>query len=152
MKFDEYRMYDATGLAQLVAAGEVTSGELVDLAVARAVEVNPAINAVIQWQEDAARARAQGPLSGPMAGVPFLLKDLGQAQAGIVETCGSRSMADAVATETDTVVQRWLDAGVVVIGRTNVPEFGAKGITESELHGPARNPWDTDRTPGGSSG
>lgn len=125
MRFDEYRAHDATGLAQLVASGDVTAAELVEVAIARAREVDPTLNALVQWQEDAARVRAAGALSGPMAGVPFLLKDLFQAQAGIVETSGSRSGASSRPRVTDTVVQRWLDAGVVVLGRTAVPEFGA---------------------------
>ncbi|KIQ19872.1 amidase [Rhodococcus sp. MEB064] len=152
MRFDEYRGHDSTGLADLVRSGEVTSAELVDVAIARAEEVDPALGALANRQFDDARARVRGTLAGPMAGVPFLLKDLYQAQAGIVETCGSRSLASSVPTETDTVVQRWLDAGVVVIGRTTVPEFGSKGVTEPDLHGPARNPWALDRSPGGSSG
>lgn len=152
MRFDEYRAHDATGLAQLVASGDVTAAELVEVAIMRAREVDPTLNALVQWQEDAARVRAAGALSGPMAGVPFLLKDLFQAQAGIVETSGSRSGASSRPRVTDTVVQRWLDAGVVVLGRTAVPEFGAKGVTEPQAHGATRNPWDPARTPGGSSG
>ncbi|MGW5268676.1 amidase [Rhodococcus sp. NPDC003994] len=152
MKFEEYRRYDALGLAELVRNGEVTSGELVEVALDRAHRTHAALNAVVQWQDDDARSRSRTALSGPFAGVPFLLKDLAQAQAGVVETAGSRAYRDTRAAETDTVVQRWLDSGLVVIGRTAVPEFGAKGVTESDLFGPTRNPWDTTRSPGGSSG
>lgn len=152
MRFDEYRDLDATSLAAAVRAGEVTPAELLTLARERAREVNPALNAIVSWQDAAADARAAGPLAGPMAGVPFLIKDLHQQQEGVPGTEGSRSCVGRVAAETDTIVQRWLDSGVVPFGRTNVPEFGAKGVTESDLHGPCRNPWDTARTPGGSSG
>jgi Asp-tRNA(Asn)/Glu-tRNA(Gln) amidotransferase A subunit family amidase len=84
--------------------------------------------------------------------VPFLLKDLGQDLEGYPTSGGSRSLSTTPATENATVVQRWLDAGLVVFGKTNTPEFGAKGVTESHLFGPARNPWNTEHTPGGSSG
>ncbi len=84
--------------------------------------------------------------------MPFLIKDLHQDYAGHPTSGGSRSLAKVVAGEHATVVQRWIDAGLVIFGKTNTPEFGAKGITEPELFGPARNPWDLGRTPGGSSG
>ncbi len=80
--------------------------------------------------------------------MPFLVKDLGQEYAGFPTSNGSRSLVDDVATEHALVTQRFLDAGLVVFGKTNTPEFGAKGITESELWGPARNPWHTGHTPG----
>ena len=152
MRPEEYSQHDATGLAELVAAKEVMAGELLAAARARADAVDPALNAVVRRTDAHADGRLAGDLQGPFAGVPFLLKDLSQELAGEVVSMGSRAFADVRAQETATVVQRWLDAGLVVFGRTNTPEFGAKGITESELLGPARNPWDTTRTPGGSSG
>nr|WP_306239539.1 amidase [Ornithinimicrobium cryptoxanthini] len=89
---------------------------------------------------------------GPFSGVPFLLKDLGQYVAGQACSDGSRSLVGLPRSETGTAVQRWLDSGLVIFGRTNTPEFGAKGVTEPAVYGPARNPWNTDHTPGGSSG
>lgn len=152
MRFDEFRRHDALGLADLVSGGEVSPVELLDVAVQRADSVNPALNAVVRRMDGQARARATGELTGPFAGVPFLLKDLGQDYRGIPTSGGSRPLAGLPAPEHATVVQRWLDAGLVVFGKTNTPEFGAKGTTEPELFGPARNPWDTSRSPGGSSG
>ncbi|WP_320669999.1 amidase [Patulibacter defluvii] len=154
MQDDEYQRHDGLALAGLVADGQVTARELLDAARARAAAVGPRINAIVADLDGQADARAapDAGLEGPFAGVPFLIKDLGQDYAGVPTSGGSRSLAAIPAAEHATVVQRWLDAGLVIFGKTNTPEFGAKGITEPELFGPARNPWDTDRTPGGSSG
>ncbi len=154
MNGEEYREHDGLGLAELVARGDVTAGELLAAARERAAAVNPRINAIVRPMDAEADARvADGAaLAGPFAGVPFLIKDLGQDYAGLPTSWGSRSLASLPAAEHSTVVQRWLDAGLVIFGKTNAPEFGAKGITEPELFGPARNPWDLSRTPGGSSG
>jgi amidase len=152
MDFTEYLSYDAVGLAELVAAREVSAAELLALARERAGEVNPHINAIVREMRSEADARVAGTLAGPFAGVPFLIKDLAQEYAGVPTSSGSRALATLPAAEHATVVQRWLDAGLVIFGKTNCPEFGAKGITEPDLFGPARNPWALDRTPGGSSG
>jgi Asp-tRNA(Asn)/Glu-tRNA(Gln) amidotransferase A subunit family amidase len=149
---EEYLTHDATALASLVAKGEVTAAELLALARARRDQVNPAVNAVVADLGDVADERAAERLEGPFAGVPFLVKDLAQEYAGFPTSAGSRALAGDVATEHALVTQRFLDAGLVVFGKTNTPEFGAKAVTEAELFGPARNPWDTSRTPGGSSG
>ncbi|AKS36104.1 amidase [Mycolicibacterium goodii] len=146
MNFDEYRTFDATGLAELVAAGEVTAAELLEVARARAAAVNPKINAIV------ADVPPAGATAGPFAGVPFLIKDLGQDYKGLPTSRGCRALKSIPVTEHATVVQRWLDAGLVIFGKTNTPEFGAKGITEPEVWGPTRNPWDLGRTSGGSSG
>ncbi|AZG46460.1 amidase [Gordonia insulae] len=153
MNLDEYRRHDATALAELVATGEVTPPELLALARRRADAVNPRLNAIVRRMDDTADARAaDGGLSGPFAGVPFLIKDLAQEYKGYPTSSGSRSLSRHVAPEHSTVVRRFLDAGLVIFGKTNTPEFGAKGVTEPDLWGPARNPWNTDHTPGGSSG
>ncbi|CAN5363022.1 amidase [soil metagenome] len=144
----DYSTYDAVGLAELVSTKQVTAGELLAAAQARAAEVNPRINAIVTDVVPPDPAAA----TGVLAGVPFLVKDLHQDLAGYPTSGGSRSMAGVVAAETTTVVQRWLDAGLLVFGKNNTPEFGAKGVTEPALFGPARNPWNTDHTPGGSSG
>lgn len=148
MNFDEYRAYDATGLAKLVADNEVTPAELLALARDRAAAVNPRINAIVREVPVASPDGA----GGPFAGVPFLIKDLAQDYAGLPTSAGSRALKSAVATEHSAVVQRWIDAGLTIFGKTNTPEFGAKGITEPVAWGPARNPWDLARSPGGSSG
>jgi amidase len=148
MDFEEYRTYDATGLAGLVTAKEVSATELLTLARERAAAVNPLINAIVRDVP----ASPSDELSGPFAGVPFLIKDLVQDYAGLPTSAGSRALMSAPAPAHATIVQRWIDSGLVIFGKTNTPEFGAKGITEPEAWGPARNPWDLTRTPGGSSG
>jgi amidase len=148
VKFDEYRSYDATGLAKLVADKEVSAAELLALAQERAAAVNPLINAMVRDVP----ASPSDELSGPFAGVPFLIKDIAQDYAGLPSSQGSRSLMSLPVAEHATVVQRWIDAGLVIFGKTNLPEFGAKAICEPVAWGPARNPWDPARTPGGSSG
>ena len=132
----------------------MTAAELLAAARARTAAVNPRINAVVRRLDAEADARAGAPetLRGPFAGVPFLIKDLAQDYAGLPTSSGSRSLASLPMPEHATVVERWLGAGLVIFGKTNTPEFGAKGITESELLGPARNPWNLAHTTGGSSG
>ncbi len=148
MDYSEYSKHDAVGLAALVRAGDVKPDELLSVARERAEEVNGRINAIVRELEPP----AAGGEDAPFHGVPFLVKDLYQDIAGQVTSNGSRAYGTHRAVETSATVQRWLDAGLQVFGQTNTPEFGAKGITESWQLGPARNPWDTDHTPGGSSG
>lgn len=150
MKFEEYRREDAVGLAALVARTEVTPAELLEAAVSRMAEVNPKINAVVQDLSEAARKAPAA--SGRFAGVPFLLKDLGASLAGTRTTRGSRLYADSVAEADSALVGLYKAAGLSILGKTNTPEFGLWPVTESELLGPCRNPWDTTRTSGGSSG
>ncbi|KAF0806433.1 amidase [Alcanivorax sp. S71-1-4] len=154
MHFEEYRKLDGLALAALVDRGEVTPAELLELAIARAEQVNPALNGLIIPLYEQARRRAGQHLSGPFAGVPMLVKDLFQEMAGAPHYLGNRALKQIGrrATEDSELVRRWLDAGVIIFGRTNTPEFGAKGITEPLAWGATRNPWHTDHTPGGSSG
>lgn len=152
MDYAEYRAYDAVGLAALVDKGEVSAAELLTVASARAEDVDGRVGAIVRPMHDEARARAAGPLSGPFAGVPFLIKDLGQHYAGLPTAAGTGPLADVPAEQHSEVVRRWLDAGLVVFGKTSTPEFGAKAITEPVAGPTARNPWDLTRTPGGSSG
>jgi amidase len=152
MEDSEYAGLDGLGLAERIAAGEVTAQEVVEAAQRRARAVNPKINAIVRSMDAEAAARLKEPLEGPFAGVPFLIKDLGQEYAGLPSSAGCRALSTTPMPAHSTVVQRWLDAGLVIFGKTNTPEFGAKGVTESELFGPARNPFDLDRTTGGSSG
>ncbi|WP_445258642.1 amidase [Nocardioides aurantiacus] len=147
-----YRDHDAVGLAALVRAGETTPEELLAAARARAAEVNPRINAIVRDVDPPAPQGPEPDGGRPFAGVPFLLKDLHQDLAGIPTSGGSRALARVPAAETAEVVRRWVEAGLVVFGKTNSPEFGAKGVTEPHLFGATRNPWHTDHTPGGSSG
>lgn len=143
---------DATEQARLVREGEVSALELVDAAISR-IDSAPELNVLVHAAFDAARATAAGPRrEGPLAGVPFLLKDLGEPQAGLPERMGSRALRDHIATDTAWTVERYLAAGLIVCGRTNTPEFGNHCATEPSLFGPTLNPWSPDRSPGGSSG
>lgn len=152
MTEDEYVQLDALGLAARVSGGDVSPADLLQLARARADVLNSRINAICLRLDDHADRQLAGPLSGPFAGVPFLLKDLHQHIAGVPTSAGCRALANHPAPQTSTVVERWRDAGLVIFGKTTTPEFGSKGVTEAELFGPTRNPWNLDRTPGGSSG
>ncbi|WP_197022466.1 amidase [Saccharomonospora piscinae] len=152
IEYGEYRRYDAVGLAELVARREVSPAELLETAMLRADQVNGRLNAIVYPMHEIARRRAATELSGPFAGVPFLLKDLKQDYAGVPTGSGTRALRGHVAARHSEVVQRWLDAGLVPFGRTATPEFGTKGITESAATGASRNPWNLDHTPGGSSG
>ena len=150
MDFEDYRRHDAVGLAGLVARREVSASELLDTAAARMAEVNPKINAVTLDLTERARAETVGP--GALCGVPFLLKDLGATLAGTPTTAGSRLFAGAEAGADSALTAAYKGAGLSIFGKTNTPEFGLWPVTESELLGVCRNPWDLSRTPGGSSG
>src|SRR5438105_7754100 len=147
---------DGTEQARLVREGQVTPVELVDAAIERIERTNGALNAVVtplfdRARDEAARIDGRHP-SVPFAGVPFLLKDLGASFGGVRQTAGSRFLADHVAASDSELTARLKRAGLIVVGKTNTPEFGILGTTEPELFGPSRNPWDLDRSVGGSSG
>ena len=152
MKSSEYLQHDAVGLAECVARGETTAAELLDLALRQSAAAQPMTNAICRLMEGEARAQLKKPLTGPFAGVPFLIKDCAQDYAGLPTTYGSRSMQRAVAREHSHVVRRYLEAGLLIFGKTNLPEFALKGVSDSQLFGRACNPWNFDHTPGGSSG
>ncbi|HUF89243.1 MAG TPA: amidase family protein [Gemmatimonadota bacterium] len=144
---------DATTQADLVRRGEVTPLELIDAAIARIERGNPTLNAVVTPTFPKARETARGELpDGPFRGVPFLLKDLSAAWKGVRMTSGSAFLADYAPPVDSVLVERYRAAGLVFLGKTNCPEFGFLPTTEPALHGPTRNPWDLDRSPGGSSG
>lgn len=150
---DETALMDATSQAELVRKGELLPLELVDAAIERIESLNPKLNAVVTPLFDRAREVAKGPLpQGPFTGVPFLLKDLLAALAGARLTMGSRLMMNFSSPEHSELVRRLKRAGLIVLGKTNTPEFGILPTTEPKLFGPTRNPWDPERTPGGSSG
>jgi len=152
--FAEYENHDALGLAGLVRRKEVTPGELLEAAIERVEARNPAINAVVMKLYDYGRkAIADGLPDGPFRGVPFLMKDLTSAVAGVRMTRGSRFFADTPPADTDSEhVKRLRRAGLVIFGRTNTCELGLSLTCEPQLHGPTRNPWDVTRISGGSSG
>ena len=155
MAFKEYAEYDGLGLAALVASGQVTPEELAEEAIGRIEKHNPQLNAVIHTMyaqgRDAAR-RMTGRHGGRFHGVPFLLKDILGNYAGVPTTCGARFMVDMPAAQDDTLVVRFKAAGLVPLGKTNVPEFGLLPITESVLYGACHNPWSLEHSTGGSSG
>ncbi len=146
---------DATAQADLVRSGEVSPAELVEAAIDRCERVNPEINAVIHPLYEEGRAAAANSLpDGPFKGVPFLLKDLGAAFAGQPLHMGTRVLKEAgFKAPVDTfLAQRFRAAGLVTIGKTNTPELGILPTTEPDAYGATRNPWNLERTPGGSSG
>jgi amidase len=146
---------DATAQAELVSSGEATPAELMDAAIARAEQVNPEINAIIHDLAAPAREKAAGELpDGPFKGVPFLLKDLGAANAGEPLNMGMQVLKDANfhSPIDTTLAQRFREAGLITMGKTNTPELGIVATTEPKAWGATRNPWDTSRSPGGSSG
>ncbi len=144
---------DATAQAELVSKKEVRPIELVEAAIARIEKVNPQLNAVITEMYDLARDTAARELpEGPFTGVPFLLKDLQAAYEGVRMTAGSKYLRDFTPNGDSELVKRYKRAGLIVIGKTNTPELGILPTTEPELTGRTRNPWDTTRATGGSSG
>jgi len=151
MKLSEYAAHDATGLARLVASGEVTPEELAGTALDGVHKVNERLNAIVSILEQPYR-EWQGKARGPFHGVPFFMKDLGAGIAGIPQENGSRFSAGLVFPRTTNFAQSVLDAGFQVLGRTTCPEFGLTLTTESVARGITRNPWDTERIAGGSSG
>ncbi|MCX6082753.1 MAG: amidase [Chloroflexi bacterium] len=151
--FPEYAKYDGLGLADLVRKKEVSAVELVDEAIQRIEAHNPQLNAVVTKLYDTARDAASKSLpDSPFAGVPFLIKDLMATIAGVPTSSGNKLWKNIPAKVDSELVQRWKKAGVIILGKTNTPEFGLTPYTEPGAFGAAHNPWDLSRTPGGSSG
>jgi amidase len=142
---------DATAQAELVRRGEVRPDELVQSAVERIERLNPELNAVVAtWYDEALAAALSA--TGPFAGVPFLLKDLVVEMAGTRLTEGSVYLRDHVSSVDSALVTRLRSAGLLIVGRSNAPEFGMVPTVEPVLYGPTRNPWDVTRSTSGSSG
>ncbi|RYH09172.1 amidase [Tropicimonas sp. IMCC6043] len=154
ISLDDFDTYDATALADLVSRGEVSPGELLDTALERVQAVNGEINAVVMLAEEVARKKiAAGLPDGPLRGVPFLLKDLGAEAIDYPCNNGSRLFAKTVYARDSAIYARLAAMGLVIFGRTTAPEGGIGPATEAAVYGgPTRNPWNTGRTPGGSSG
>lgn len=150
----------AVELVKKIRSGELTASEAVEESLECIERLNPLVNAVITRLDDAARLRAneldiaasKGQLVGPLHGVPVLVKDLFDPVAGVRNTMGFVGTLDYVPQETASHIQRLIDAGAVIIGKTNVPEFGHKGVTDNQLFGPTCCPFDLARNAGGSSG
>jgi amidase len=148
----DYVRADATSLAQMVRAREVSPAELLETAATQLERLNPLLNAVNLPMLDIARKRVQQPLSGALAGVPVLIKDAVQDYAGLPTSYGSRGFRNIIPKRHSVVVQRLLDAGAVIFGKTNTPELALKGVTDPAAFGVTKNPWDLSRSSGGSSG
>ena len=144
---------DATALhlAAALRAKELSSVELVDACLAAVDARNPELNAVIWRDDDEADARLAAGDPAPFLGVPIPVKDLNRA-AGQPCTYGSNGAPDGVADESDLSIEKLVEGGFVLCGRTATPEFGVITATETARYGITRNPWDTERSPGGSSG
>jgi len=142
---------DATGVAAAIRDGQITATEALDAAIARAERVNGQLNFIATPLYDAAHARAGAALSGPFAGVPTLIKDL-MPMTGVPTKYGSRAFAENVAEEQPPYMDALLAAGLVPFGKSTTPEFGLTATTEPMLGGATKNPWDTTRSCGGSSG
>jgi amidase len=153
MPLECYDELDGLGLADLVKKREVSALELVEAAIERIERHNPVLNAVVYKAYDEARQVASAPLpDGPFEGVPFLIKDLGAQVRGWPRTSGS-NYAQVAADEADSeLVRRYRASGVVLLGKTNTPEFGIPGVTNSERLGASGNPWNPEHISGGSSG
>ncbi len=156
MVFKEYASFDGMGLAELVRKGEVTAADLVEEAIARIEKHNPTLNAVIykmyeQGREAAKRQPAAG-RGGPFQGVPFLLKDILGDYEGVPTTSAVRLLQKVPAAWDAALTRRFKRAGLIPLGKTNVPEIGTMPTTESTLYGPAHSPWNPEHSTGGSSG
>jgi amidase len=147
-------LMDAVGQASLVRDGQVSPEELVRGAIANIEALNPRINAVIHtmYEEGLAAARRPIELPGSLYGVPFLLKDLLAEYAGQPYRAGSRFLNGYVSNQDAELTRRYKDAGLIIIGKTNLPELAVGPATEPVLFGATRNPWDPTLSTGGSSG
>ena len=158
---DEFINYDAIGLADLIRKGEITPLELLEITIERIERVNPRLNAVVhklydqarseakQWSAEVKSKKTEGAI---FAGVPFLLKNLLAEHEGTPLDEGSRAIKGYVSKRDSELVRRQRAGGLIILGKTNTPEFGLLPTTEPLLYGPTRNPWNRALTAGGSSG
>ncbi len=153
MNLKDVLWMDATDQAALIRNKEITALELAEAAISAIEGINPQLNAVVAPLFDRARERAAGPLpEGPFSGVPFLMKDIGAMVAGAPLSLGTALLKGFCPDHDSELTRRYRKAGLVILGKTNTPEFGLLPTTEPRAHGACRNPWDPARTTGGSSG
>ncbi|MEC5425650.1 amidase [Virgibacillus sp. C22-A2] len=154
MDLQTYQKLDATDMSELIRNKEVKSEELLTLSFEQMEKVNPSLNAVTHHRKDKVFDEATNMFNTdqPFAGVPILLKNISQALKGESLTSGSKLLKSTIADQDSNLVKKIREAGFRFIGHTNTPEFGLKNISEPELYGPTRNPWNPDYSPGGSSG
>jgi amidase len=157
----ELTRYDAMGLGNLIRRGEISPVELLETTIQRIEKLNPQLNAVIHKMYDSAREKVKswssllksGQAQGvPFCGVPFLLKDLIAEYKGVPFHEGSEAVKGYISKVDSELVKRQKAGGLVIVGKTNTPEFGCIPSMEHSCYGPTRNPWNPDLTPGGSSG
>lgn len=153
MKLSEYAKYDGLGLAELVKSRQISPRELAETALAAIDKLNGEINAVIgKTPEEMERTLGEGPASGCFEGVPFLIKDIGAHYANVPMECASRLFSGYAPPHDSELAARFKRSGLVLVGRSNAPEFGDSISTEPVKNGPTRNPWNFKHSPGGSSG
>ena len=151
--FPDYEKFDGIGLAKLVKDGDVSSTELCEEAINRAEKLNPKLNAIVTTMFDYAREEAKHPMKdAKFCGVPFLLKDVHHALKGFAMSSGSSLLRNYVPEYNAEIVNRFKNAGLIILGKTNTPEFKLAYVTEPKAFGPTRNPWNLDYSCGGSSG
>ncbi|MBN1883342.1 MAG: amidase [Deltaproteobacteria bacterium] len=151
--FPDYDQYDGIGLSKLIKEGNISSIEICEEAIHRAEKLNPKLNAIITTMYDFARKEAKHPKKdAPFGGVPFLLKDVHHALKGFPMSSGSALLRNYVPAYDAEIVSRFINAGLIVLGKTNTPEFKLASVTEPEAFGPTRNPWNLEYSCGGSSG
>lgn len=154
MDIRTYLQLDATDMAELIQKKEIKPIELLELSFKQLEKVNPSLNAITHTRKEKVleEAKQLNNVDRPFAGVPILLKNISQSLKEEPMTSGSSLLKDVISDQDSYFVQKIREAGFLFIGHTNTPEFGLKNITEPELYGPTRNPWDTAYSPGGSSG
>jgi len=158
LKYSDYSKLDGIAAAEGIRNKEFTSAELTACAIDRARQINPSINAIVHESFDLAVEQAKQVdnepeflLRSPVAGVPFLIKDLAEVK-GLATTFGSALYEDYVSPQHSNIVAKYIDAGLPILGKTNTPEFGLTLTTEARANGPCRNPWNLNYSTGGSSG
>ena len=153
MNKQDYAGFDAVGFGEAIKKGDISAAEVADCAIEVINTLNPSLNAVVMTNFDNARARAKEMLPDtPIAGAPFLLKDVNQFSHDMPTTFSCRYFAETEARADSEIVRRWRDAGLLVLGKTNTPEFAEDFVCEPTFRGVTHNPWNTEVTTGGSSG
>lgn len=150
---DDLARKDGLAISELISKGEISAGEVLNTTIERIERLNPQLNAVVHAHFDLARQQiANGLKKSPLSGVPMLLKNTGFEAEGMLLSSGSELLRNAVSKRDSTITARYKAAGMVIVGKSNTPEFALSFTTESEAFGPTRNPWDLSRSAGGSSG